>query len=86
MRCDMKGPSALLAVLLAAVVLTACVKKENAPAAAAYPVRIETGCQFSYLMPCIKKSLLARRNWRCQSRIEALVPQAQRALQACEVP
>lgn len=38
----MKRRAALLAALLAAVVLTACVKKENAPAAAAYPIKIET--------------------------------------------
>ena len=38
----MKRLSALLAALLAAAAFTACAKKERAPAAAIYPVKIET--------------------------------------------
>lgn len=37
----MKRPAAFLAALLAAAALTACVKTDRAPAAAAYPVKIE---------------------------------------------
>jgi elongation factor P--beta-lysine ligase len=46
---------------------------------------VAAGRQLSNRIPGVEKSLLARRNRSRQIRIEALVPQAQRALQTCKV-